>query len=179
MKTLLLGGARSGKSNWAARLARQTGLPVHVIATACAGEDVEMQERIRRHQQERPVEWLTLEEPLALGSALRALDAPGRCIIVDCLTLWLANSLFDEQGEPDPEFFVDQRQSLLQVLPELQGELILVSNEVGLGLVPLGAGNRLFVDEAGRLHQQLATLCERVLFIAAGLPLALKGQVPA
>lgn len=175
MKTLIIGGARSGKSSWATRQAQASGRPVRLIATACAGDDVEMQQRIDQHRRSRPADWLTLEEPRRLGSALRALDQPDGCLVVDCLTVWLANVLFDGDGQPDEAGFTDQRKALLQAVAATRGQLILISNETGLGVVPLGAGNRRFVDESGRLQQELAALCDEVLFMAAGLPLWLKG----
>lgn len=184
MKTLILGGARSGKSAWAERQAEAHGLPVTVIATARA-DDPEMAERIARHRALRPAHWLCVEEPLALGTALAQHVRPGRVVVVDCLTLWLCNLLFEggvtypESGVVQaPELLVRRREHLLQTLAALQGELYLVSNETGLGIVPLGAGTRLFVDEAGRLNQQLAQLCDRAVFMAAGLPLLLKGTLP-
>lgn len=173
MRTLILGGARSGKSALAERLATRSTDVVY-IATAQA-RDGEMAERVAHHRERRPAHWRTVEEPLALADALREHAHEGRCVLVDCLTLWLSNLLGDEQ---DPARYEREREALLQALPSLPGEIVLVSNEVGLGVVPLGELTRRFVDEAGRLHQTLATRCERVLFVAAGLPLALKGDLP-
>ena len=99
---------------------------------------------------------------------------PGRCLLVDCLNLWLSNLLLDT----DTDRFARERAALLQALPDLPGATVLVGNEVGMGLVPVGALPRRFVDEAGRLHQDLAARCERVVFVAAGLPLVLKGALP-
>jgi adenosylcobinamide kinase/adenosylcobinamide-phosphate guanylyltransferase len=115
-----------------------------------------------------------VEEPLALAHALHVHARAERCVLVDCLTLWLSNLL----GADDEQRFAQERAALLDVLPGLPGTIVLVSNEVGLGVVPMGALSRRFVDEAGRLHQSLAACCERVLFVAAGLPLALKGTLP-
>jgi adenosylcobinamide kinase/adenosylcobinamide-phosphate guanylyltransferase len=173
MHSLILGGARSGKSALAERMATATGKEVIYIATAQA-LDGEMTARIAHHRAQRPAHWLSVEEPHALAGALRAHARPDRCVLVDCLTLWLSNLL----GHEDGECFMRERTALLDVLPGLSGTVILVSNEVGLGVVPLGELSRRFVDEAGRLHQSLAARCERVLFIAAGLPLALKGDLP-
>jgi adenosylcobinamide kinase/adenosylcobinamide-phosphate guanylyltransferase len=173
MRTLILGGARSGKSALAERLAAGHGGPVTYIATAQAG-DAEMQARIRHHRVRRPSHWACVEEPLALAGALRAHARDGAVVLVDCLTLWLSNLL----GETGAERFTMERQALLDTLPQLSGTILLVSNEVGLGVVPMGELTRRFVDEAGRLHQALAGVCERVLFVAAGLPLALKGDLP-
>lgn len=171
--TLILGGARSGKSAYAERLAAASGHEVVYLATATAG-DGEMQARIAHHRERRPAHWRTVECARELASALREAAAPGHCLLVDCLTLWVSNLLF-EKGESAWE---TEREALLQVLPTLPGEVILVSNEVGLGVVPMGAISRRFVDESGRLHQALAAQCERVVWVAAGLPLALKGQLP-
>lgn len=172
MRTLILGGARSGKSALAERLAAQSGHDVVYIATAQAG-DGEMAARIAHHRAQRPAHWLSVEEPLALADALRAHAQPGRCVLVDCLTLWLSNLLGDE----DAQRCAREHEALLNLLPTLKGQVVLVSNEVGLGVVPMGELTRRFVDEAGRLHQRLAAQCERVLFVAAGLPLPLKGSL--
>lgn len=172
MRTLILGGARSGKSALAERLAADGGREVIYVATAQAHDD-EMHERIGHHRARRPAHWHCVEEPLALADALRRHAREDRCLLVDCLTLWLSNLLID----PQPAHFVRERDALLDALPALPGELLLVSNEVGLGIVPMGALSRRFVDEAGRLHQSIATQCERVLFVTAGLPIALKGPL--
>ncbi len=172
MRTLILGGARSGKSALAERLAADSGRDVVYIATAQAHDD-EMRDRIAHHRGRRPALWSCVEEPLALAETLRLHAHEDRCLLVDCLTLWLSNLLID----PDPARFERERAALLDAMPALPGELLLVSNEVGLGIVPMGALSRRFVDEAGRLHQAIATQCERVLFVAAGLPIALKGTL--
>lgn len=167
--TLVLGGARSGKSALAERLAVESGLAVTYIATAEA-LDEEMRERIARHQAERPAGWKTLEAPRALAAAMRGEAAPGRCLVIDCLTLWLTNLMLD----PDPERLAGERTALLEILPHLPGRTILVANEVGLGIVPDNALARRFRDEAGRLNQAIASLCDHVIFVAAGLPITLK-----
>lgn len=172
MHTLILGGARSGKSALAERLAEADGGEVVYLATAQA-HDAEMAARIGHHRERRPAHWVTVEEPLHLAAALRTHARAGRCVLVDCLTLWLSNLLGS-----DADRFEAERDALLGVVPGLPGTVLLVSNEVGLGVVPMGELSRRFVDEAGRLHQSLATRCERVLFVAAGLPLALKGTLP-
>lgn len=173
MKTLVLGGARSGKSALAERLARDSGKEVVYIATAQA-LDGEMAERIAHHRSRRPVEWLSVEEPLALATAVRTHAAPGRLVLVDCLTLWLSNAL----GIDDGLHFADEHAALLETVSVLPHDIVMVSNEVGLGITPLGALTRRFVDETGRLHQSLAAACERVVFVAAGLPLVMKGTLP-
>ncbi|PCD01259.1 bifunctional adenosylcobinamide kinase/adenosylcobinamide-phosphate guanylyltransferase [Halopseudomonas pelagia] len=173
MQELILGGARSGKSRLAEQLAKDSGWPVTYIATSQA-LDGEMSERIRQHQQSRPAEWALVEEPLALADVLRREAATERCLLVDCLTLWLTNLLLcDDQSRLEVE-----REALLDCLGALPGRIILVSNETGLGVVPMGELSRRYVDAAGWLHQALAQRCERVLFCIAGLPMALKGALP-
>ena len=169
MKQLILGGARSGKSRYAERLALQSGRRVIYVATAEAGDE-EMQARIAKHQQQRPGDWLLVEAPVELADALLQHDGPDVCLLVDCLTLWLSNLL----GKEDEDFFYAQRQKLMASLARLQAELLLVSNEVGQGIVPLGELNRRFVDESGWLHQDLAAQCDHVSWIMAGLAQQLK-----
>lgn len=171
MKELILGGVRSGKSRLAERLAKESGLEVVYVATACPRDDAKLHDRIRLHREWRPPSWITLEEPLALATVLRAHAAPQRCILVDCLTLWLTNLLCVE----DASRVAREREALLDTLPVLPGRVILVANETGLGIVPLGELTRRFVDEAGTLHQRLAAQCDRVIFTVAGLPHLLKG----
>ncbi|MBF0270637.1 MAG: bifunctional adenosylcobinamide kinase/adenosylcobinamide-phosphate guanylyltransferase [Magnetococcales bacterium] len=156
-----------------ARLASESGLPVVFIATATAG-DAEMAERIARHRLSRPAGWQVVEEPLALADALAEHAACGRFVVVDCLTLWLAHVLF-VPGD-DGSVWLRERRALLERLPRLAGSVVLVSNETGLGVVPMGAMNRRFIDESGWLHQELARLCDRVTLMVAGLPLTLKGS---
>ncbi|WP_407279647.1 bifunctional adenosylcobinamide kinase/adenosylcobinamide-phosphate guanylyltransferase [Aromatoleum evansii] len=175
---LILGGARSGKSRHAENLAVASGLPVTVIATAEALDD-EMTARIRRHREDRPTGWRTVETPVALAAALAREAGDGRCVIVDCLTLWLSNLMADAgnpAGADLPAALETERTALLEILPTLRGEVLLVANEVGLGLVPDTPLGRDFRDEAGRLNQMTAAACARVTFVAAGLPLTLKGS---
>lgn len=171
MHELILGGARSGKSRLAEQLATQSGLAVTCIATAQA-LDGEMAVRIAHHRERRPAHWALVEEPLALARALQEQAAAQRCLLVDCLTLWLTNLLMLD----DPQRLAVEREALLKTLPRLPGRIILVSNETGLGVVPLGELSRRYVDEAGWLHQALAAQCQRVLFTVAGLPMVLKGE---
>jgi len=170
MIELILGGARSGKSRLAERLAAESGLAVTYIATS-QPLDGEMGERIAHHRARRPGSWALVEEPLTLGSVLREHAREERCLLVDCLTLWLTNLLMLD----DRARLVDERQALLECLAELPGRVLLVSNETGLGVVPLGELTRRYVDEAGLLHQALAERCQRVVFTVAGLPMTLKG----
>ena len=168
--TLVLGGARSGKSRLAERLATQSGLAVTYIATSQA-LDGEMSARIRQHRERRPAHWGLVEEPLALAQVLTEQAREGRCLLVDCLTLWLTNLLMLD----DDTRLAMQRDAFLEALAELPGRIILVSNETGLGVVPLGELTRRYVDEAGWLHQAVAERAERVLLTVAGLPMLLKG----
>ena len=170
MLQLILGGARSGKSRLAEQTAKAFGQTVIYIATAQA-RDAEMQDRIAHHQAQRPSDWQIVEEPLYLAKILQQLDAPGTTILVDCLTLWMSNLLMNE----DQNLQLAECQKLLAVLPTLKSEIILVSNETGLGVVPMGEITRKFVDESGRLHQQLGQISDKVLFCVAGFPMTLKG----
>lgn len=170
--TLVLGGARSGKSRHAETLVETaTGACVYV-ATAEAG-DAEMAARIAAHRARRGPRWITLEAPLELVEALRRECAPGRAVLVDCLTLWLSNLL---AAGRDPAAEGDR---LIAALPALAGPVVFVSNEVGLGVVPDNALARAFVDHAGRLHQDLAAAAQSVVYVTAGLPIPLKSAAPA
>lgn len=185
---LILGGARSGKSSLAearALAAEQAGYEVLYLATAQpldSAADPEMVARIARHRQRRPATWGLLEEPLALAATLLAEAAPQRLLLVDCLTLWLTNLLFAGEAARQAEAGADidcplltaATAALIDCLPRLPGQIILVSNEVGCGIVPMNAVSRLFADEQGRLNQRVAAACERVTLVAAGLPLELK-----
>jgi len=172
-KTLILGGARSGKSSLAETLAKSSE-QVTYIATATAF-DAEMTKRITLHQQQRPNNWLLIECPLLLCEALTQLSGSGQTVLVDCLTLWLNNQLYHQ---PEQDFAL-ARQQVADAVSQFQGKLILVSNEVGMGLVPMGELNRVFVDQQGWLNQQLARVCDEVIFVAAGLPLYLKRGIDA
>lgn len=168
--TLVLGGARSGKSRYAQQgvqnCARRRGVGPLYIATGAAG-DAEMAERIARHQADRGPEWRTLEAPLALAETLAGLG-PDDVAVVDCLTLWLSNSMLEEHGHGP------RVAALEPALGACAAQLWLVSNEVGWGVVPDNALARRFRDEAGRLHQMVAAVADSVVLIVAGLPLTLK-----
>jgi len=166
---LILGGARSGKSRLAQARAAADGRAVTVVATAEAG-DAEMAERIARHRAERPTHWRTVEAPRNLAATLAREAGAERCVVIDCLTLWLANLI------EDAEALAAEQAALLAALPALPGRVLLVANEVGLGLVPETPLGRRFRDEAGRLNQAVAALSERVTWVAAGLSMELKGQ---
>lgn len=168
--TLILGGARSGKSAYAESLiaaADEAGGRALYVATAQAG-DAEMAERIRQHRMRRGDAWTTMEEPLEVAAALRRWSVPGRPVLVDCLTLWLSNLMAADRDVGA------EVAALTGSLGVVRGPIVLVSNEVGLGLVPETPLGRAFRDHAGRLNQEVARLADRVVFIAAGLPLALK-----
>jgi adenosylcobinamide kinase / adenosylcobinamide-phosphate guanylyltransferase len=164
---LILGGARSGKSRYARTLAEATRPDRLFIATATAG-DAEMAERIARHRAERGAGWTTREEPRDIVAALASEAHQGRAIVVDCLTLWLANLMMaDADLEAEAARLIDAVQAL-------EGPVVFVSNEVGLGVVPETLLGRAFRDEQGRLNQQMAEACGAVVFVAAGLPRLLK-----
>ena len=167
--SLVLGGARSGKSSFAEAEVLAHGLDCLYLATSEAFDN-EMEVRIARHRERRGPEWTTIEEPLALADVLAAESGPKRAILVDCLTLWLANLLGAERDLP-AEF-----ERLVRVLAGVAGPVVLVSNEVGQGIVPDNALARRFRDEAGRLHQQIAAVAGRVVFVTAGLPQTLKDK---
>ncbi|HKW53560.1 MAG TPA: bifunctional adenosylcobinamide kinase/adenosylcobinamide-phosphate guanylyltransferase [Stellaceae bacterium] len=165
--TLVLGGARSGKSRHAEALIEQAAPEALYLATAQPLDD-EMAERIRHHRARRGARWTTREEPRELAAALSEAARPERPVLVDCLTLWLTNLLVVGR---DVEAAIA---GLLDTLPRLAGPAVLVANEVGLGIVPDNALARAFRDHAGRLNQAVAAQAQRVVFLAAGLPLTLK-----
>ena len=170
MLQLILGGARSGKSRLAEKLAAESGYAVTYIATS-QPLDGEMNARVRHHRERRPGHWALVEEPLELARVLRDNAGAETFLLVDCLTLWLTNLLMLE----DPQRLDAERDALLACLGDLPGEIVFVSNETGMGVVPLGELTRRYVDEAGWLHQALAERCQRVVLTVAGLPLTLKG----
>jgi adenosylcobinamide kinase / adenosylcobinamide-phosphate guanylyltransferase len=171
---LILGGARSGKSAFAEKLAIESNLPVTYIATAQV-YDAEFGQRVEHHKVRRPAHWKTVEQPFNLAETLKTYTKAGECVIVDCLTLWLAQCICPDCNRPEHLHWQNERNALLDTLPTLQGMILLVSNEVGMGIVPLGEINRQFQDEQGRLNQAVAQLANKVCFVAAGLPLTLKG----
>ena len=189
---LILGGQRSGKSRRAELLARDWLAQARdrkavLIATASAWDD-EMRERISRHQQDRAERvpgMTTVEEPIELGTAIQTHCTPQTLVVVDCLTLWLTNLLMphenaeNSQNIPSKEAVAQQIQAqaatLLIAIKSASGPVILVGNEIGLGVIPMGRETRDFVDALGRLNQKVAAACERVTFMAAGLPLTFKG----
>lgn len=171
---LILGGARSGKSAYAEKMAAALELPVTYIATAQVYDD-EFKARVAHHKTRRPPYWQTIESPFYLAQTLREQDAPEQVMIVDCLTLWLAQCICPDCDKPADIAWENEQADLLAVLPTLQSQVFLVSNEVGMGIVPLGEINRQFQDAQGRLNQAIAGVADKVTFVAAGLPLMLKG----
>lgn len=169
---LILGGARSGKTRHALDLAESahqaSGKTPVYVATAQAF-DAEMTDRIARHREERGTEWSTIEAPLDLAGAIASASSPDSVLLVDCLTLWLSNLTLAEQ---DIAVATD---GLIQALTAAAGPVIVVSNEVGLGIVPDNALARRFRDDQGRLNQRIAAAADHVEFVAAGLPITLKG----
>ncbi len=182
MKVLFLGGARSGKSALAARKAAECCDEVRCIVTACE-TDAEMAARIEAHRRERPGHWRVREAPIALADALREEAVPGSVVLIDCLTLWVSNCLWPPEnvsGETRDEITADldgwrcERDALIEVLSSLTCPVILVSSEVGGGIVPASSAARMFRDEQGWLNQAVAAACDEVFFVTAGLALRLK-----
>jgi adenosylcobinamide kinase / adenosylcobinamide-phosphate guanylyltransferase len=169
VRTLVLGGVRSGKSRYAEALAREAAGPITLIATATA-QDEEMANRIATHRAQRPPHWSVVEETVHLAGVLRRVATANSVVLVDCLTLWLTNLLC----HADSRLLDAEIEGLIAVLPGLPGTQILVGNEVGLGIIPINDLARRFGDEAGVLHQRLAAVCDRVVLMVAGLPLTVK-----
>jgi adenosylcobinamide kinase/adenosylcobinamide-phosphate guanylyltransferase len=166
VKHLIVGGARSGKSGYAEGQAKALSASPVYLATG-QGRDGEMQSRIAHHQAQRGSEWQLIEEPITLADALIPLQS--QCVVIDCLTLWLSNCL--EHG-----CWEDERSRFLTALEQHESDIFMVGNELGSGIVPLGELTREFVDENGRLHQDIAARCSHVSTVIAGLPLSLKGN---
>jgi adenosylcobinamide kinase / adenosylcobinamide-phosphate guanylyltransferase len=168
--TLVLGGARSGKSRHAEAIARAAGLRRIYLATAEAFDD-EMRARIAKHREDRAADgWTTIEEPVDLPGTIARASAQDAVVLVDCLTLWLTNVMLGELDVPAAQ------EALLATLARTEGPVVVVSNELGLGLVPETPLGRRFRDAQGRLNQAVAEAADSVLFVAAGLPLTLKPQ---
>ncbi|VAW97236.1 Adenosylcobinamide kinase / Adenosylcobinamide-phosphate guanylyltransferase [hydrothermal vent metagenome] len=177
MKTLVLGGVRSGKSNYAEQLVLNSQLQAVYIATATAG-DPEMADRILKHQQQRGSHWQNIEEPVKLLDTLQSSVNHKSYVLVDCLTLWLSNLLLIDYPESQDKIVAIEKKihGLCQLIKTLDGDVVFVSNEVGLGIVPMGELSRQFCDLAGVLHQQLAAQCDRVILMVAGIPQIIKNE---
>ena len=184
--TLVLGGARSGKSSFAERRAADSGRPVLYLATATAGDE-EMAARIAAHRAARPAAWRTVEAPLDPAAVIRAHASPGNLVLLDCITLWVSNALLARLGDRDAEevargewseleaALVAEAIASVDAAHERRADLLAVSNEVGLGLVPPYPLGRRYRDALGRVNQALAARADEVLFLVAGLPMRLKG----
>lgn len=174
MKTLVLGGVKSGKSRHAEKLAKASGKEITVIATAIAGDE-EMRERIARHQADRPAHWKVVEAPLALTNALQSINAKAQIenshIVIDCLTLWITQLLCSDYSEPQMQQEID---SFVMAVRHFKGELTIVSNETNMGVMPVDALSRRYGDTIGILHQQLARDVGTVVLMVAGLPVTVR-----
>ncbi len=168
--SLVLGGARSGKSAYAEKLAKESGQTVVYVATAKIRDDA-IAERVSLHQQSRPVEWLTVESPLDLAAVLEQHAIAGTTVLVDCLTMWITNLLCEEEAKTK---LTAELEALFLAFDKITGDVIFVSNEVGMGIIPMGELTRDYVDVAGRLHQDIAAVSDQVVMVIAGLPLVLK-----
>ena len=170
MRELILGGVKSGKSQFAENRALNYQLPVTYIATATA-EDHAMQERINQHKKQRPAGWNVIEEPIKLAQTLNQLKDDKQCVLIDCLTLWMTNLLIKAESQLSSEI-----EQLLQSISIYPHPLIMVSNETNMGILPMDSLTRRYCDEIGKLHQQLGQCCERVTLVVAGLPMQIKGD---
>jgi len=176
MKTLLIGGARSGKSSLALRWANERSSRVCALVTGTE-TDPEMAARIEAHRRERPAHWRIREEPIHLGAVLR--NESEDLVLVDCLTLWISNCLWPSASEQaDHDTWQAERADFIDALSTISADVIIVTNEVGTGIVPNNAAARIFRDEQGWLNQAVATVCDEVFFVTAGLPLCLKPTPP-
>jgi adenosylcobinamide kinase/adenosylcobinamide-phosphate guanylyltransferase len=174
LRQLFLGGARSGKSGLAEQAAINSGLKVVYVATAQLSEHNEpgsMAARVAIHKERRPSSWRLIEEPLALSHTMFELDQTPCCVLVDCLTLWLSNHLCAENSDIEASLA-----QLIHQVSQTRHHVILVSNEVGSGIVPMGELSRQFQDYSGLMNQRLAQVCDEVTLAVAGLPLSLKNN---
>lgn len=169
MIQLVLGGARSGKSRYAEGLATETQGSLFYVATATAGDD-QMQARIAHHQQSRPQYWQLIEEPFYLGKLLREHNQSGQTLLIECMTLWLSNWLCTHEQAA----WIEEKEQFMDALLASKANIIIVSNEVGSGIIPMGTLSRDFVDQAGWLNQSLARIASRVSLVIAGCALPIK-----
>lgn len=178
--TLVLGGARSGKSSYAERWVKNAqqhspDCALHYVATAIAF-DLEMEKRIHHHRQQRGDGWVEHEIPVKLTQKLDSLTDKD-IVLVDCLTLWLNNIIYNDGALIEESSLQNHIDKLVNCLNDTKANIVLVSNEVGMGIVPLGAQTRLFVDYAGWMNQKIAAIADNVVLVSAGLPISLKGTV--
>ncbi|SIS96837.1 bifunctional adenosylcobinamide kinase/adenosylcobinamide-phosphate guanylyltransferase [Neptunomonas antarctica] len=167
MIRFIIGGARSGKSRYAEKLASDSRKKVVYVATAQAYDD-EMKARIQHHKEQRPDAWQTFEEPIYISNVISNISFSSHCILIDCLTLWMTNLLCENQN------IAASKKSLLDALSHTESDIILVSNETGMGVVPLGELTRRYCDEAGWLHQEIAAVADQVVLMVAGIPVVIK-----
>ncbi len=178
--TLILGGARSGKSTWAERIARTEG-GEHVLFVATAQPlDEEMRERIARHRSSRPPTWRTLETPRQVGATIRQAYRQERVIIVDCITVLVGNIFMDAPNDPVRvrENALAEADKLISVVQGLPAHTLIISNEVGMGIVPITPLGRAYRDILGEVNQRIAAAADNVYLIVAGIPLVVKGNLP-
>lgn len=168
----VLGGCRSGKSSYALEMAQRTSENKNVFIATCIPHDEEMKSRVNRHRQERGRQWQTVEAPVALPEAIDGLNGQADLILVDCLTLWISNLLMENQ---DSEFIQDQVQRLTRAVKAAVCPVILVSNEVGAGIVPENKLARLYRDLVGSTNQAVAECADQVVWVVAGIPVTIKG----
>lgn len=174
--TFVIGGCRSGKSDHALKLAESYNLPHHVYIATCVPQDDEMRYRVERHRAERGPRWSTVEEPIRLPETLKSFCSPDTVLLVDCLTLWVTNLVIDSDTK-DPECFLEPTRQLVQSLEDAQGPVVLVSNEVGTGIVPENHLSRLFRDTAGSVNQYVAKAVDTVIWMVAGIPVKIKSKL--
>jgi len=171
MITLFVGGCRSGKSSAALQKAEQIGVDRKVFVATCQPYDAEMQTRIERHRQERDATWDTIEEPLEIADIVQQHSGPETVMLVDCLTLWLTNMIVADMDDAE----ITQRiETLTDALSSARGPVLLVANEVGMGIVPDNAMSRRFRDWAGSLNQKIAQCAREVILTVAGIPVSIK-----
>lgn len=176
--TLLLGGARSGKSSYAVDLAKNFDGQVVFLATGVSG-DKEMKEKIEQHKRSRPISWETIEEPLNIDTALKNASELAELILLDCLTFWVSNLLlhYRNQGKSGAQLekeVLNQVEQVTSTAKRIESQLIIISNEVGMGVVPESSLGRIFRDILGRANQLVASYADQVFLLVAGLPIKVK-----
>ncbi len=170
-KLFVIGGCKCGKSSHALHLAEAMGVSRKIFVATCQPRDEEMNIRVANHQAERDGDWTTVEAPLDLVTAIEENASPERVVLVDCLAMWITNRLLAGEGEKE---IMEQTAGLCQAMKQASGAVILVSNEVGAGIVPENALARKFRDIAGKVNQNMAAACDTVHWVVAGIPVAIK-----